>query len=505
MARAGLVAALMSIVMLCIVMPGMLFAQGRYYISRHVTLPVRLVFTPSSAMPVAVNREDVKAIGMGRAQVALGTSFTALTYNPALLARDRFALEVPSLQASLPAETYDAVLFLQDNIEEFKQAFFLTDVRDGINQFNGAATNQDRLNALYRIQQGLQFPRGLLDNVIGPSTSPKTHGVLVIPSITAQFGHWGVALHANLQSGFQVIQSSTFEALSAIQIPTTLDDRAAIARALTQLAAVLQTITNNDGSFSLDEALPKAFAVSYLDIVGTVGYGQPVTPDLSVGAALKVINRRFSTKRMAPDTFDEILTEVRKDFAANITGITFDVGGLYRFSKPGIEVGLSVQNILPFKTITSSMNAEFAQSTISYDRDLDGQIITDAAGDTALVHTEQRLRFDHPFELQLPVIVNIGASYAITPEWNVAIDVTDLARQDIRYENYFDRLRFGTEYRLEAMEEVLGITGRIGMADRQWTLGLGLNVFRVLQVDAAYAHDSYVNARSYFLQARLGW
>lgn len=505
MAHVGVMTATMSVVMMCFVMPGVLHAQGGYTINRHVTLPVRLVMTGSSAMPVAVNREDVKAIGMGRAQVALGTSFTALTYNPALLARDRFALEVPSLQASLPAETYDAVLFLQDNIEEFEQAFFLTDVRSGISQFNEAATNEARLNALRRIHQGLQFPRGLLDNVIGPSTSPKTHGVLVIPSITAQFGHWGVAVHANLQSGFQVIQSSTFEALAAIQIPATLDDRPAIARALTQLAAVLQTITNEDGSFSLDGALPVAFAVSYLDIVGTVGYGQPVTPDLSVGAALKVINRRFSTKRMAADTFDDILTEVRKDFAAHITGITLDVGGLYRFPGPGVEVGLSVQNILPFKTITSSMNAEFAHSTIAYDRDVNGQIITDSAGDTALVHTEQKLRIDHPFELQLPVIVNAGASYAITPDWNVAMDLTDLARQDIRYENYLDRLRFGTEYRLEALQDVLGITGRIGMADRQWTLGLGLNLFRVLQVDAAYAHDSYVNARSYFLQARLGW
>ncbi len=73
MARVELVTAMM-----CVVMPGMLFAQGGYYINRHVTLPVRLVITQSNAIPVAVNREDVKAIGMGKAQVALGTSFTAL-------------------------------------------------------------------------------------------------------------------------------------------------------------------------------------------------------------------------------------------------------------------------------------------------------------------------------------------------------------------------------------------------------------------------------------------
>jgi hypothetical protein len=493
------------VVLLCVGVPGMVRGQGGYYISRSVTLPPWSVMAPVSEMPVAVNREDVKAIGMGRAQIAMGTTFTALTYNPALLARERFALEVPSLQASLPTETYDAVFFLRDHMKEFQDAFFLSEVRQGIDQFNAAQTNQDRLDAVRRIQNGLQFPRDLLDRVIGPSTSPKTHGVLVIPAITGQFGNWGVAVHANLQSGFQVIQSSTLEALSAIEIPSTLNDLPAVERAITQLVSVLQSVTRDDGTFSLDEALPKAFAVSYLDVVGTVGYGRLVTPELSLGAALKVVNRRFSTKRLAADTFDEILSEVRKDFSANITGVTMDVGGLYRFRGTGTEVGLSIQNIIPFRTITSSMNAEFAASGLDYDRDQDSRIITNAAGDTALVHLDQQVKLDFPFELELPVIVNIGARHPITPQWDVALDIADVAQQDIRYENYLDRVRIGTEYRLEAMKEVLGVAGRIGMADRQWTLGLGFNIFRVLQLDAAYAHDSYVSARSYFLQARLGW
>ncbi len=489
----------------CAALPSMVFGQGGYYISRSVTLPAQGILSPVSKMPVAVNREDVKAIGMGRAQVAMGTTFNALTYNPALLARKRFALEVPSVQASLPAETYDALLFLQENTNEFEQAFFLSDLRRGIGQFNDALTDAERLRALLVVHQGLQFPRGLLDQVIGPSTKPKTHGVLVIPSITGQFGHWGVSIHANLQSGFQVIQSATFEALSSIDVPTTLDDQVAITRALTQLAAVLQTVTASNGAFLLDDALPKAFAVSYLDVVGTVGYGVPLTPSLSIGAALKVVNRRFSTKRIAADTFDELLSEVRKDFSANITGVTMDIGGLYQFPALGTEVGLSIQNVFPLGTIRSSMNAEFLTTTVVYDRDPLDRIIVNAAGDTALMTLEQTIRLTNPFELQLPVIVNVGARHPITPQWDVALDITDITRQDIRYENYIDRFRFGTEYRLEAMKDILGIAGRVGMADRQWTLGVGLNLFRVFQLDAAYAHDSYVNARSYFLQARLGW
>ncbi|MCC6398041.1 MAG: hypothetical protein IT282_13575 [Bacteroidetes bacterium] len=490
---------------LCMVLPWTVLAQGGYYFSRTITLPPQMILSPVSSMPVAVNREDVKAIGMGRAQVAMGTTFNALTYNPALLAHKRLALEVPSLQASLPAETYDAVLFLQDNRSEFEQAFFLEDLRRGVDQFNVAQTNEERLRALQVVQHGLSFPRELLDHVIGPSTSPKTHGVLVIPSITGQFGNWGVSVHANLQSGFQVIQSSTLEALSAIQVPTSLDDPMAVNRALTQLNAVLQSVTMTDGSFSLDEAMPKTFAISYLDIVGTVGYGMPVTQSLSVGAALKVVNRRFSTKRMTAEAFDELLSEVRSDFTANITGLTLDLGGLYRFPGTGTEVGLSVQNIFPLGTIRSSMSARFQYSSLDYDRDQLDQIIVNQSGDTALVGVQQLLQLDLPYELALPVIVNIGARHPITPQWDVALDITDVAKQDFRYENYFDRLRIGTEYRLEAMDDMLGISGRLGMADRQWTLGVGVNLFRVLQLDAAYAHDSYVNARSYFLQARLGW
>ncbi len=481
------------------------FGQGGYYQSRTVELSPATIWTPVTDMPIDVNREDVKAIGMGRAQVAMGTTFTALSYNPALLAHTRFALEVPSIQASLPTETYDAIFFLRDHMGEFRDASFLKEVKDGVSQYKAASDNTARLAALVRIQEGLRFPRELLQTVIGPSSSPKTHGVLVIPSITAQVGNWGFSVYGTLQSGFQVLQSSTLERLADVQLPSTLDDIVAVTRSIADLSSVLDAVLTPDGEIVVDQAMPKAFAVSYLDIVGTAGYGMTLFKGLSVGGSLKIVNRRFSTKRVASDTFDDLLGEVRQDFTENVTGVTVDAGALYRLPRTGTEIGIAVQNLLPIRAIRSSMNANFTASGTDYDRDGLGRKIVNASGDTALVGLTQKVSVDAPFELKMPVIVSIGAHHALTRDWDVALDVHDVAKQDLRYDNYLDRVRVGTEYRLDAITDQLGIAGRLGMADRQWTLGLGLNIFRVLQIDAAYAHDSYVQTRSYFLQARLGW
>ncbi len=485
--------------------PVIVTAQNGYYISQRITLPKMMVYGPVTDMPVDVNREDVKAIGMGRAQVAKGNTFMAMTYNPALLAHERFALEVPSIQASLPTQTYDAILFLQKNMAEFEQALFLTQVQEGIDAFETATTNPQRLAALRTIEAGLRFPRDLLSDVIGTSENPTTHGILVIPAIVAQVGHWGFSVHANLQSGFKIMQSATLEALTNIGMPNDFQNPAEVARAVTQLQGVLKTVVLPNGGFSLDEALPKAYAISYIDIVGAVGYGVPVTPNLSIGGALKIINRRFSTKRLAADTFDDILSEVRKDLVSNITGVTADIGALYHFPDLGTDVGLSLQNFIPFKSIRSSMNGNFAATTFDYARTPGGQILLSPKGDTAVIAYEQKVGVDVPYELKLPVILNVGARHPITPQWDVALDIADVAEQDARYERYAQRLRIGTEYRLDAIDDVLGITSRVGMADLQLTVGVGLNIFRVLQIDAAYGHDSYVNSSSYFLQARLGW
>jgi hypothetical protein len=480
-------------------------AQNGYYISQRVTLPSTFQFGPVTDLPMAVNREDVKAIGMGRAQVAMGTTFMALSYNPALLTHERFTIDVPSVEASLPTQTYDAILYLQNHRAQFENAVFLSDVQAGIDAYEAATSDPQRITALIQIEQGLKFPRDLLAGVIGTSSNPTTHGVLVIPAVVAQFGHWGFSVHANIQSGFTIVQSATLEALADVTIPQDLGNSTEVKRAVTQLSEIIKSVSLPGGGYALEEALPKAYAISYVDIVGTIGYGRKVSPRLSLGGALKVINRRFSTKRISADSFDEILSEVRKDFQTTVTGVTADIGALYTIPAWNTDIGVSVQNVVPFKGIRSSMTGKFTTTRFDYVRDGNGQIVLSGKGDTAVVVSEQKVGVEDPFELKLPVIVNVGAHRAITPEWDVAFDIVDLAARDARYERYGERIRMGTEYRLQTLDNSLGITPRIGMADMQLTLGVGLNILRMLQIDAAYAHDSYVDARSYFLQARLGW
>ncbi len=115
------------------------------------------------------------------------------------------------------------------------------------------------------------------------------------------------------------------------------------------------------------------------------------------------------------------------------------------------------------------------------------------------------VRVGAPFDLKLPFIANIGALYPITPNWDVCLDWVDIAAQDIRFDKYADRFRLGTEYRYDLIADYLGVAPRLGFADRHITAGLGLNLFRALQIDGAYAFDSFIQANSYYVQARVGW
>jgi hypothetical protein len=155
--------------------------------------------------------------------------------------------------------------------------------------------------------------------------------------------------------------------------------------------------------------------------------------------------------------------------------------------------------------ISSSATANFIVSTNDYDRDINGNIILNGQGDTAVVTYSRKVKVEAPFDLKVPFIANLGVHHPLTEHWDAEFDWVDIAAQDVRFEKYIDRFRIGTEYRLDAIKDLLGVAGRLGVADRRITLGFGLNLFRALQIDAAYAHDSFVQESSYYAQVRLGW
>lgn len=65
----------------------------------------------------------------------------------------------------------------------------------------------------------------------------------------------------------------------------------------------------NTGKPNDVEAIPQTFTVSYPDIVGTAGYGYKLTPAISLGANLKVFNRRISTKVINVDNSKSVITD----------------------------------------------------------------------------------------------------------------------------------------------------------------------------------------------------
>jgi|SRR5690554_6519015 len=485
----------------------MLVAFSEYISAQYVLDPEVLVLpdtkfdVESTSFPIPSYKEDTKSVGMGKTGIAYGKTYNGMLYNPALLSKKKFMLDAISLSLSLPPETYDAANYLNNHLDEFREAVSLKEVWAGIEAFKNAADINQQLAALKKVQDGLRFPRDLFQNIIGTPENPLTHGIRTIPSIAVQYDNFGFTLYGVGQSAFQVEQSPVLDALLDVPIPDNLNDPHQVANAILALEGVLQPIfALND----FEEALPFAYSVSYVDIVGAFGYSHDFMPNFSAGANIKVVHRRFSARKLLLEEYENILNILKRDLDKSITGVTLDIGGLYKFTN-GTEVGLSIQNIIPVQKITSTLRTNVAVSYLDYKRDQLGNIQVTQNGDTVVQSVSQTIDLGIPFDLELPMIFNVGAIHPITKNWDVAFDWVDITEQDIRFEDYWERFRIGTEYRLDAVENKLGVAFRVGMADTKFTGGIGFNIYKALQLDGAYAWDNYVGDYSYYAQVKIGW
>ncbi len=407
-----------------------LFAQLGYTFDDHsLTLPDTTIRLDPFSLPVPSEKEDVKAVGMGKTQIANGKDFNAMMYNPALLSRKRFSIDALSVGVSLPPKTYDAANYLVNHLDEFKNAVSLKEVWAGIDDFNNAAKANDinqELTALKRIQEGMRFPKEILDKVVGSTDNPVTHGIRIIPAFSLQINNFGFTLYSVAQSAFEVEQSPVIDALLAVDLPDDLNDPQQVANAILSMQGILQPLQNLT---SFDEVMPVAYSLSYVDLVGAFGYSYDVTPNLSIGANLKVIHRRFSAKRLLFKEYENILNILKRDLNEYITGVTLDIGGLYKFPT-GTEVGLSIQNLIPVQKITSTLQANFAFTYFDYERNAQGQKVVNDQKDTVLQSVNQDVKVEWPFDLKLPMIINIGATHPITENWDVSLDWVDISEQD---------------------------------------------------------------------------
>jgi hypothetical protein len=492
----------LKITMFMLVLSGLTFAQLGFVIEDgSVVRPDTTITSGRTTFYLPVNREDVKSTGMGKTQVANGKYFNAMMYNPALLSRSRFTIDALSLSLSMPPKTYDAANFLSGHLNEFENALSLKELWEGVNEYNNASTFAEQLNALRKIQNGVKFPKELLSNVIGTADNPLVHGIRTIPAVSVQVGNFGFSLYGVGQSAFMVQQSSLMDAIVSLDIPEDMSNPEDVQRAVLALQGLLQPLAE----FSTwDFVLPFAISASYADVVAAAGYAYNITPDLAVGVNLKAVHRRFAVNLILYKEYENILNIFKRDLNHSITGVTMDIGFLYSLPTK-TEIGLSLQNIIPVQTISSTLANDVVVSYLDYKRDNNGEIVYENDGDVVLQSNTQVVKIRMPFDLKLPFVLNLGAVQAITPEWDVALDWVDAAKQVSLFEEYTDRFRIGTEYRLDAVKDKLGVAFRMGMADRRFTGGIGFNIYKALQLDGAYAYDNFAGDYSFYAQVKLGW
>ena len=481
------------------------FAQHSFYFSGTRETPPIEVTANSIDLDYPIEIMNIKAVGMGNTQIALGRQFNAMMYNPAFLGRAKNSVNIFGIGTGMPPDTYDAAWYLEENMDEFMDAVSLNQVWDAVNQFfQKDASISERLNALNEIQDGIKFTLDLVEEVTGPAEDPYRHGVSVIPCINVQHGHWGFSLSGFAYTGFFVQLSPTLDRLTTIDIPDNLDNPVQAAKSLAMIMGTLATVLVGPGEGFVNEVYPVAFYMSYIDVVGTVGYGFQWKENWLLGANLKIINRRFSTDRIAVVDYDQILSDALKGLESDVLGVTADLGCVYQ-SSFGTSIGLSLQNVIPLSSIEKTIEYKFRIPKLFYDRDENGHIITNAEGDTAVASTYRNITIHRPLVLKSPFIVNIGISHPITKNWDVAFDWLDVGEQDSRYDKTTQRICLGSEFRWNTWKNNLTVSFRAGMAQEKATFGLGLKFANYFHIDGAYAYDRFVDSFAYYCQVQFGW
>lgn len=485
-----------------------LLAQYGYYYAGTYAFPDTNIYMSAVDLPISPSKEDVKAIGMGKAQTALGSNFNAMMYNPALLSRSRFTFDLLGLQAVFTKKTLDAARFVIKNRSQFTEeggdSYRL--IREGFEEYINGADNLAKLEGLKKISRGLEFPTQLKSKVIGTQEEPQIHGAKVVPDLQIQFGNWGFSLFSNIQTGFQVFPGHLYEELTKLNIPQNATDLTE--QEVLILSGIVNTLFDEQGNFQYNTAFPRAMAVSYVDIVGALGYAFDLGNGLSLGANLKLINRRLSARQMEIQNYDnaaELLDQTVSDLEKSTWGFTMDVGGIYRMKDINTDLAVSILNLIPVQKISTNMKLNFLETGLIYGTDAFGNPIVNANGDTAIYAASQNVMINLPVDMKVPILFNTGISHRIGREVTLAFDWVDMFAQDDKFIRYAERFRLGAEYKFGKNSDMFGFAVRAGLADLKPAFGLGLNLLRVLSIDAAYAYENYIEQNSFYLQFRLGW
>jgi len=466
-------------------------SQG-YYLSREVQLPDTSVTQPLSRFAVPASVADVRSAGMGFTRVADEKAPTAIIFNPGFLGRTDRVAGRGSIVAATPVQTIDAIVFIGSNTPELNNAYSLRALRDAVEAYrNGVGFSGAVEEKLAKVAA---YAQDLFSKVVGDPNNPDVHDAVLNIDAQMQVGHWGFSLRGYGQTGMAAYPGPILSSLLGIYLHTDFKDSAQVSNAIAQLKALGDQIVDPVTGAVSPGSLPGFYSLTFADLVATAGYGFMLADSLSVGADLKIINRRFSAARISVNDASDFSQKLFSDLKTGVTGLTFDIGAVYRTSS-GLTLGMNIQNLIPLRTLSSTYSIDYNSVQIQRDRDAGGNPIVNAKGDTALVASARKTTLNGPANLALPVVANVGALFPITRDWDASFELVDVAQQVSTYSNYAQRFGFGMEYRLHFFGDNFHVAPRVGFADLEGSAGLGLSYRRLIMLDVAYYTGRVVQAR----------
>lgn len=461
------------------------FAQLGYYISRSTTLPDTVINDAFVGRAYNVGSIDIRSAAMGSTHITDRRYPGATNENPALLAGMTGVGGSLTAVGSTPLKTLDAVSFVTLNQDEFEEtgAATIEALQETVADFYVSGTVNPAIST--RLRDALEYPQELLNQVVGDLDNPALHGANINGCMRFQVGNFGFALEAYGESGFGVYMSPVYRDLARLYVQTDFSNPLDVEATLAEVQFLLDQVVDLTTGFVHAGSIPAIYGVTFSDITGTVGYGFSPVDSLSVGLNLKLLNRKFALSRIPVDDASGLYSELTGKLGRGTTGITGDIGALYRLPNGG-ELAMVIQNIIPFKTVSSSYEFSFEAVQLYPDRDSLGNVVVNAGGDTGWVLATRNVEAMGASDLSLPVVMDIGVSYPVLENWDVVIEVSDVLGNVSRFDGFTERLRLGTEYRLSLFGRMLQLAPRAGLAMKQVTAGLGLKLGGIVAIDAAY-------------------
>ena len=281
---------------------------------------------------------DPRAMAMGGAGVAAGTSANASFYNPALLAASRtdenFSLEIPVVAARVadPDE-------LLNNLDDYQNAKYPDALSAAIGQWNNASTPSELAAAKNAVIASGTNMVSALDNLSSKALQAQLNAgmVLGIPS-----KHWGTAFYTNVRADGGVILDVSQDDLNAVN-------------------SVIGTLQNLDLT-GLSNSSANQLPDPTTDLKSTVDARGAVISEVGVSLAREfalagnTVALGITPKYMSVDTFDYrdkvdtanvTLDQGRKSY----NDINLDVGVEHDYGH-NWKSGVVVKNILSKKYAT---------------------------------------------------------------------------------------------------------------------------------------------------------